>query len=454
MLEPSAQITDVLSTVNTRLATGPGLQALRQRAAEFPDPLTASLTGIALDPAARDIAEQLLDRTWSDEQRRQEILGFSPTDREVIIGSGIHAAVYAAVRVLRGHPRPLVLERADRAGGTFAMTARPTFRLNSRNRPGGAGLAGDQGANLNYLPGAPIQAANVSMAEYQTNVDLALVIRLTLAQCADVVTGTEVRAVSSAASGVEIEFTNRNPLFAGRILDARGLGDPAGQDLADGTTILTFAQFMQRMAGTWPLRGVHRAAVVGGGDAGKCAVESMLGIAPQPPMAAAALDHVERIDWYADNLPTTCTAWPDRVRGRYQAIGRSLRPDRFGAQRLYVLQRRARPIPLPGAALIDGRSYDLVVLCTGYRETPIEGLRAGYFERYDTGELDGGDGVTIATKHELLPAFRIGPHAGLPFTDRERSDGVADISDNAASIFRTASNTATLAAVLGKPGNA
>jgi hypothetical protein len=34
------------------------------------------------------------------------------------------------------------------------MTLRPTFYLNSRNRAGSAGLAGDQRASLNYLPGA------------------------------------------------------------------------------------------------------------------------------------------------------------------------------------------------------------------------------------------------------------------------------------------------------------
>jgi hypothetical protein len=99
--------------------------------------------------------------------------------------------VYAAVRVLCGYPKPLVLERDERAGGTFAMTARPTFYLNSRNRGGGAGLAGDQKSSLNYLPGAPIQAANVSMMEYQTNTDMAFVIRLALAQFADVVTNAK-----------------------------------------------------------------------------------------------------------------------------------------------------------------------------------------------------------------------------------------------------------------------
>ncbi len=172
MFEPSAQIESLLTTVALRQATSAGMRAMMERESEFPSPLVASLTGIALDPNGREFADQALDTHWSDEPSQQEVLDTSRDDREVIIGSGFHAAVYAATRVLCGFPKPLVLERNARAGGAFAMTARPTFYLNSRNRAGSGGLAGDQGASLNYLPGAPIQAANVSMVEYQTNTDM------------------------------------------------------------------------------------------------------------------------------------------------------------------------------------------------------------------------------------------------------------------------------------------
>ena len=98
---------------------------------------------------------------------------------------------------------------------------------------------------------------------------------------------------------------------------------------------------------------------------------------------------------------------------------------------------------MPGAALIDGRAYDLVVVCTGNRETTIDGLDFGSFGEY---EITSGD--PIARQHYNLPAFRVGPHARLPFTLREREDGIADISANAVSMFRTASKTAALAATL------
>jgi len=442
--EPSTQIESLLTAVALRQAASEGMRAMMQRESEFPTPAAAKLTGIALDPYGREFADQVLDAYWSDEPRRQDALRSSSTDREVIIGSGFHAAVYAAIRVRSGYPKPLVLERNERAGGTFAMTARPTFYLNSRNRAGSAGVAGDQGASLNYLPGAPIQAANVSMVEYQTNTDMAFVIRLALAQFADVVTNAQVRSVSRDGAGVEIEIEDRDPLLAGRVIDARGLGDPDNQDVANGTTILTFPQFMARMASMWPLRGVRRVAVVGGGDSAKCGVESFLGVAPQPFMAAAALDSVERrIDWYSDELPTTCEDWQQQIRGRYQAIGRYLRPDRLGVRRLNVLGRRARPVALPGTGLIDGRTYDLVVLCTGNQETTIDGLDLGSFDEYAI-----ADANVVAREHYNLPAFRVGPHARLPFTAQEREDGVADITANAVSMFRTATKTAALAATL------
>ncbi|MEU1969668.1 hypothetical protein ABZ541_23860 [Micromonospora sediminicola] len=443
MFEPSVQIESLLTAVAMTQSAAAGMRAMTQRESEFPSPWQAKLTGIALDPNGRDVADQILDAYWSDEPRQHDTLNSSSTDREVIIGSGVHAAAYAAARVLSGYPKPLVLERHERVGGTFAMTARPTFYLNSRNRAGNAGLAGDQGASLNYLPGAPIQAANVSMAEYQTNTDMAFVIRLALAQFADVATNAKVLSVARDGTGVQIEIEGNGSLVAGRVIDARGLGDPDGQDLADGATILTFPHFMRRMAGMWPLRGVRRVAVVGGGDSAKCAVESCLGIAPQPFMAAAALDRVDRIDWYSDDLPMTCEAWQENIRGRYQAIGRYLRPDGFGVQRLNVVGRRARPVALPGAALIDGRTYDLVVVCTGNRETDIDGLDLGSFDEYTT-----TDGNAVARQHYNLPAFRVGPHARLPFTRREREDGVADIVANAVAIFRTATRTAALAATL------
>ncbi|XVV10893.1 hypothetical protein ACQP2X_39555 [Actinoplanes sp. CA-131856] len=446
MFEPSNTISNLITTVASAPGASEGMRMMAERAADFEHPLAAQLTGIALDPAGRKVADEFLDTYWSDDSRQEATLAAALSeDREVIIGSGYHAAVYAATRVRAGHRRPLVLERDQRVGGVFAMTSRPVFRLNSRSRPGGLGLAGDSGADLNHLPGAPIQTTNACAAEYPTNTDMAFVIRLALAQYADVLPNATVAAVGPYdGDSMELEIDGRPTLAPQRIIDARGLGDPDIQTLANGATIVTFEQFMQRMAGVWPLRNLRRVAVVGGGDSGKCAVESLLGIAPQPFMAVAALDRVDRIDWYAEQLPTTCVGWQSDIRGRYQAIGPYLRADRSGVRRLTVLRRRAQVVDLPGAALIEGRGYDLVVLCTGTSEPVIQGLGGiGDCTPYRV----AGAGA-VAAQYDDRPVFRIGPHAGLGFSQQERNEGVADQPGNVAAMFRLGAKTAALAATL------
>ncbi|WP_163573031.1 hypothetical protein [Fodinicola feengrottensis] len=96
------------------------------------------------------------------------------------------------------------------------------------------------------------------MAEYQTNTDMAFVIRLALAQFAEVLTDAQVLSVARDGEGIEVDVEGRDPLYAQNVIDARGLGDPYAQAVANGATILTFPQFMQRMATPWPLRALRR----------------------------------------------------------------------------------------------------------------------------------------------------------------------------------------------------
>jgi hypothetical protein len=54
----------------------------------------------------------------------------------------------------------------------------------------------------------------------------------------------------------------------------------------------------------------------------------------------------------------------------------------------------------------------------------------------------------VAREHNDLPAFRVGPHARLPFSRLEQDDGIAEIGQNQVAMFRTAPKTAALAATL------
>lgn len=434
--------------VNRRSDTAP-VQTMMERANDFASPLEAQLTGIAMDTAARGRLDLALSETWEPQPESFTITG-RPIYDEVIIGSGFHAAVYAAARVLSGFNRPLVLERSDRVGGVFAAPNGPAFYLNSRNRPGGLGLAGDQGVNLNYLPGAPIQTANLSNGEYQTNDDMAFIIRLTLAMYADVMSGFDVESIDSGFDGGESSTLRardgRSALSRRRIIDARGLGG-SRQDAAtkvDGVRVVPFDAFMRRMADAWPLRGVRRAAVIGDGDAARCALESLLGVGPQSPMTAPAMDQVERVDAYGVTLQTDCTDWKSRERGRYAKLAPALRPDRFGVRRLNVVNERATAVWAPTTPLVNGRAYDLVVLATGNTVAGIDGMPSPF----DSRDFTIGNELVVAKQFFDRPVFQVGPKADLPFSDAEFNRGVSEIENNRVAMFRLASKTAALAAAL------
>lgn len=133
-----------------------GIEAMRARAGEFSSPLAATMAGIAVHGPSRREINGALDVMFA----REELRGVGVID-ELIVGGGLHAAIYSAVRVGEGFAKPVVLEARDRAGGAFAFSEGPAFYLNSRNRPGPLGFPGESGA-LNVLPGAPFQPSDVS----------------------------------------------------------------------------------------------------------------------------------------------------------------------------------------------------------------------------------------------------------------------------------------------------
>lgn len=452
---------NLVKEIGSRRSMATGMRTMMERESDFPSKLSAQLTGIMLDPTSAEYADNLLDESWNlDSNRIRNKFStsiFADTVDEIIIGSGFHAAVYAASRVLAGFPKPLVIERSNRVGGVFSYN-RPVFYLNSRTRRGTLGLSGDSMANLNYLPGAPIQTSNLATGEYQTNLDIARVIRLTLAEYANVLPASAITRVTR-----EREFSG-SPTYrvaAGgftyntrRIIDARGLGDPKDTSRTNGNNILTFDQLMTRMTDRWPLRGITSAAVIGGGDAARCAIESLLGIAPSA-MMGSFLDTVGRVDAYSDKLPNTFEGWCANERGRYRPIGQFLKPDQRGVSRLNVFNNTAFPINLPGQqAVVDGRSYDLVVMATGSQLPDIDGINRFDMYGYQGNEITQfGPAEQLCIKESGREIYRIGPAANLQFTSRERQAGINRVSNNRVAMFRLAPKTATLASLLPSPNN-
>ena len=397
----------------------------------------ALLAGAAVWPATREMIDRELDIAWA---RERAIPSF--TVPEVIIGAGVHAAIYSAIRVANGKPKPLVLERSDRVGGTFAITRRPSFYLNSGNYPGLLGRPG-QGQALNYLPGAEIQPSDVSSAQYGTNADIGFIVRATLARYADVVTSAGVRAIGNddyESSELQVRLTDGRLVYARRVLDARGLGDPIIPDGAGmSERVITFPDLLRRFDGDFPLQGIRRAAIIGGGDSGKVSAECLLGIGPQASMSVGSLDYLDRVDIYGPQLADTATEWYASERSRYSQVGSFLK-----TRRLSVIRERARVVDTGTSVLVNEQSYDTVIVAAGFTLPDISSTGT-FYSRYES-----GNGLILARKAESgAESYRIGPAAALPFTDaEEREPAVISRAENVAGIFRYAARTAALAASL------
>ena len=399
----------------------------------------ALLAGAAVWPATREMIDRELDIAWS---RERAVPSFIVP--EVIIGAGVHAAIYSAIRVANGKPKPLVLERSSRVGGTFAITRRPSFYLNSGNYPGLLGRPG-QGQALNYLPGAEIQPSDVSSAQYGTNADIGFIVRATLARYADVVTSAGVTAIRNdddegTASELQIELTDGRLVYARRVLDARGLGDPIIPDGAGmSERVITFPDLLRRFDGDFPLQGIRRAAIIGGGDSGKVAAECLLGIGPQTSMSVGSLDYLDRVDIYGPELADTASQWYATERSRYSQVGSFLK-----TRRLSVIRERARVQDIGAAVLVNEQSYDTVIVAAGFTLPDISSTGTFY------SQYRSGNGLVLARKAESgAESYKIGPAAALPFTgSEEREPAVISRAENVAGIFRYAARTAALAASL------
>lgn len=431
------RIQDALESLRY-LPMGKGIRTMLLRQDKFASQDAAMLAGAAMLPESREMIERKLDEEFERDPT------YLPTYAdEVIIGGGLHAAVYAAGRVARGFPRPIVLETGNRVGGAFAVSKAPSFYLNSLNRPGlVGGNLGNRGS-LNYLPGSILQPADLSMEQFQTNSDLGFLIRIMLASFARVYTNASADYVS-LGNVPEVQLIGGYSIGTARLIDARGLGTRQFLIEPDGTTVLSFEQLMTRADQAFPLADMNRVAIIGDGDSAKVAAEMLLGIGPKSGYSSASLDYINQIDWYGPGIPIRRKDFRRNVRERYDALGYYLTETYRDQERerLTVYQTRGNVTKSLDSVIVNGVAYDKAILCTGSRLSDL-GMSEGLFERYRP-----DDSTSIASKASGYPVYRVGPAANLEWDSNEYSRRYARNRNNKVSIFRMAPRTAALAASL------
>jgi hypothetical protein len=432
------------------------LFAVMERKNDFPSKMAAIFAGVGLNEKGREHVDKAIDRESA--ANRENELGMRKGSRnlEVVIGGGLHAAIYCAVRVAQGGKPPIVYEGSERVGGAFAVSQRASFFLNSRNRPGELSLPGLAGGALNVLPAAPFQPSDLSNDEYQRNSDLAWVIRTTLAMNAKLVTGARFDRYSSSYGLRERPAmyykSGALGVFSKRMVNATGLGEPrsdlvAGTGVTESDRYMTFMDFMRRMDEPFPLRGMDRVAVIGAGDSGRTAVEALVGQGPSSGWSVASVDRPTRIDWYGCE-ENDREGWEKCNRSRYRGIGREF--AREGETDMSAARLRSAPkaesIRLGYRCLyVNGFPYTHVIDCTGFTRRSWE---TGYgFETYSV------SGRVVARRNALGvgEAYLVGPRALIDLSNEDVSAVPAynDDKANAEAIFRYAKETATFAATIG-----
>lgn len=429
-------------------AAEPQTTIMLERKGEFMNPLTPKLVAIASSEKACRKFDDTLDAMWANTKTREA--------EEIIVGGGFHAAVYCAIRVQQGHPRPLVIDASPHPGGVFAVSRGPAFYLNSRNRPGNLGIPGTEGA-LNVIPGAPVQPSDLSGDEYQRNSDVAFCVRATLAMYGDVLAGRAVAVVEEGFDGQSLRryrltLDNGDIKYADRVIFATGIGEETKFDGAvrDNERVMYSREFMAMMDRPFPLRGMGRVAVVGCGDSGRVVIEALTGQGPTTGMSVASLDYPDVIDWYGlSRIAVTREAWEGCNRSRYRGIGRLL-PRQSAPDKASRIVAKDNAMILGGGfecAYVDETPYDYVIVCTGYA---MDGFRDIVPEEWSlVNHLEGNR--QVARRFNSEDVWFIGPAAQLDLNEQEMASFGSAIKENSTALFRYAARTATLAANIAAP---
>lgn len=368
----------------------------------------------------------------------------SVSDREVIIGGGLHAAVYAATRVAMGKEVPIVLEERSELGGVFATLI--PFAMNSANDASVASVeAGpsrlirkSQSDDINYLPNSRFQVRDRNYgAEYPSSADMAYVIKKTLSDYAETYTSAYVNVARTslevyADDSIERDDASRDYLGAARrIIYATGLRMPDTYEGLTTRSVMTAENFLRNPILDYENK---RVAIVGAGDTAATIAEFLVGQGITRPFTRP-----DNIDWYGGPyMSLTKKRWALDYHARYIGLARHF-PEAKRAGVIKPIRERGIINPLGSVTEVNGRTYDLVIDATGFK--PYKPFNVNINEVYRA-----STNTRVIARTDYDGRFVIGAAADLsPFLEPAYQNRF--IASNSA-LYNLAPLTATLAAVL------
>ncbi len=428
---------------------------------------------------------------------------------ELVVGSGVHAAIYNAERLSNDPAEPaLTVELSENEGGQFAAPEGPVFRTNTRTRPEDTSTPNVPGTHgsLNHFEGPGVlQQADITGSAYGTQDTLGLPVRINHLLYSMLINETEVVQVSAneaTESGVAGKYAvtlrrksdgEEVQVITDRLVFASGLGEPktgfekndqATQDIVneeiakaeagEDSQIMSFAQFASRVgdeSDPFPLRKFGWVAVIGAGDSGAAATEYLLGYGPDPRLSTAQLDRVNEVFWIGQEAQTR-EQMAQSTRLRYIGIaqemplegddeyahrispitGRAYKVERTedGRLRIYHGTKNEDGTFTPGGDIV----VDHAILTTGFNPTtdkickdviPAEGEKEE--------QVEDESGWAVAKRFVGTEIYKIGPAAELLVSDQDAQMSPAikrgkEIGKTVA-VWASSEETAAAARILG-----
>jgi hypothetical protein len=367
---------------------------------------TPLLAAIAAVPRAADLLTTAIDDAVDREtnQVRRLLSSPGPFVTELVVGAGIHAAIYNAERqILQRGRDSLTIDARRRIGGQFAAPESPVWRMNSKNRPEQPQLPNLPGtsASLNSMGRCVLQESDISTLAYSTQDHIGFIAhvnnffatrRLAVrTELADIAPNTE--GLGSLLTTLRYVDTGQTvQLRCDRIIGATGiqLQPPGFAEQDDLTTrqlvtdeqakplcerrILTYDEFAERFgrrSNAFPLRGLRTVAVVGAGDGGRTVVGKLLGYQTPNAMSVPNLDRPEKVWWWGQPAMSK-EEFVDQERCLYSSLGlefpREQRPGYY---------HRIRPVARPAEQLQDeldeaGHPTGRLLVIGGGTRTPCD----------------------------------------------------------------------------------
>lgn len=388
---------------------------------------TKALADLAINESVRERSDLLKDLI---QEGMDEEGNYVP---EVVIGSGVHSAIYAVNRQMVRPDNPsLTLERASVIGGQFAQMGGALFGLNSRTRPELRGEA--------YVPGSPnslntlttyatTQPGDTGGEKYQKQSVLGDHARMNLFLSGEPVVNAQVRRVrrnetsNARAPLYVVEFldtaTNRIlEVTTDRVVFSTGVGEEESRldetdidtkeilaaekkkfDEGKDAAVLSFAQATQLLANPenpFPLKGFKNIILSGEGDGGKVIAGVLLGYEGQLAMTTTQLDSIERIVWIGQSFPTK-EDFIENCRARYHQIGLE-----FPRKQFDDYYRRILPLPDARATRLK-KNGDLITVSATSTDGSFAGNYTGDHFIYSHGFADKTNEVVAPLYASEIP---------------------------------------------------